>query len=551
LRTQILSDLKEGRHDGRLQTRFPPEPNGYLHIGHAKSICLNFGLAREFDGLCNLRFDDTNPAKEDREYVDSIREDVSWLGFDWEDREYYASDYFEELYAMAVELIEKGDAFVCELSPEDIRLTRGTLSAPGRNSPFRDRTIRDNLDLFARMRAGEFATGSKVLRAKIDMNSPNLNMRDPVLYRVLHVPHHRTGEAWCVYPMYDFAHPLSDALEKVTHSFCTLEFEDHRPLYDWLVEKLFPQDQRPRQYEFARLNITQTVLSKRKLRYLVENKIVDGWDDPRMPTLSGLRRRGYTASVIRTFCERIGVARAYSAVDMGFLEHCAREEFNISAKRVMAVLEPLKLIITNYPEGEYEKLTADNNPEDPSAGTRLITFGRELYIEQNDFMENPPGKFFRLKPGGEVRLKHAYIIRCEHVVKDENGIVTEVHCTYDPESKSGGATSGRKVKGTLHWVALGAVLPAEIRLYEPLYLEEETNESKDEEGVKEEGLNANLNPQSMTALSGWVEESVSEATPADRFQFIRQGYFCLDAKRGTESLVFNRIVGLRDSYNKK
>ncbi|MCL1917519.1 MAG: glutamine--tRNA ligase/YqeY domain fusion protein [Peptococcaceae bacterium] len=542
MRTQISNDLQEGCHEGRLQTRFPPEPNGYLHIGHAKSICLNFGLAQEFGGVCNLRFDDTNPAKEDQEYVESIKEDVRWLGFDWDEREYFASDYFEQLYALAVRLIEMGDAFVCDLSPEEIRQTRGTLSTPGQDSPFRNRSIDENLDLFARMRTGEFAAGTKVLRARIDMASPNLNMRDPVLYRVLHVSHHRTGENWKVYPMYDFAHPLSDALEGVTHSLCTLEFEDHRPLYDWLVEKVFPLGKRPRQYEFARLDMTQTVMSKRKLRDLVENNLVDGWDDPRMPTLSGLRRRGYSAAAIRAFCERIGVARANSVVEMGFLEHCAREELNMSAKRVMAVLEPLKLVITNYPEGNHETLAAENNPEDPLAGTREIVFGRELYIEQSDFMEDPPKKFFRLKPGGEVRLKHAYIIRCDHVVKDEQGGVTEVHCTYDPDSKSGGATSGRKVKGTLHWVAGDYALPAEFRLFEPLYL------ADPDQTLEGQSTYAGINPHSLTRLYGWVEESLREAKVTDRFQFLRQGYFCLDSKEKEPGLVFNRLVGLRDSY---
>ncbi|MCL1791185.1 MAG: glutamine--tRNA ligase/YqeY domain fusion protein [Peptococcaceae bacterium] len=557
LRTIIANDLKEGRHDGRVQTRFPPEPNGYLHIGHAKSICLNFGLAQEFGGLCNLRFDDTNPAKEDVEYVDAIKEDVRWLGFSWGDREYYASDYFENLYRLALNLIESGNAYVCDLTADEIRSTRGTLTSPGQESPFRNRSVRENLDLFTRMRAGEFAAGSKVLRAKIDMSSPNLNMRDPVLYRVLFAPHHRTGDSWCLYPMYDFAHPLSDALESITHSVCTLEFEDHRPLYDWLVERLFPENLRPRQYEFARLDMTHTVMSKRKLRELVENNVVSGWDDPRMPTISGLRRRGYSASAIRTFCENIGVARANSLVDVAMLENCAREELNLAAKRVMAVLEPLKLVITNYPPDQYEKLIADNNPEDPSMGTREIDFGRELYIEQTDFMEDPPNKFFRLKPGGEVRLKHAYIIRCDHVVKDADGVVIEVHCSYDPDSKTGGATSGRKVKGTLHWVACNHALPAEIRLYDYLY-----SETQDVDTATSGLLTANLtdyNPTSLICHQGWVEQSLLDATPEDRFQFLRQGYFCLDSQASAlagsldtgGSLVFNRIVGLRDSYRKQ
>jgi len=572
LRTLIAGDLKEGRHGGRVQTRFPPEPNGYLHIGHAKSICLNFGLAQEFDGLCSLRFDDTNPAKEDVEYVNSIKEDVRWLGFSWGTQEYFASDYFEQLYDLALRLIGDGDAYICDLTPEEIRRTRGTLTAPGQESPFRGRSVPENLDLFARMRAGEFAAGSKVLRAKIDMGSPNLNMRDPVLYRVLHASHHRTGDSWCLYPLYDFAHPLSDALEGVTHSLCTLEFEDHRPLYDWLVDRLFPEDRRPRQYEFARLDMTQTVMSKRKLRQLVEDNVVSGWDDPRMPTLSGLRRRGYSPSAIRAFCERIGVARANSVVDVAMLEHCVREELNLSAKRVMAVLEPLKLVITNYPEGRYEKLIADNNPEDPSAGTREIVFGRELFIEQADFLEDPPNKFFRLKPGGEVRLKHAYIIRCDHVVKDTGGAVSEIHCTYDPDSKTGGATSGRKVKGTLHWVARDHALPAEIRLYNCLFTETMAPpEILSAASADETAENAVLgfNPQSLVCLQGWVEASLRDATYEDRFQFLRQGYFCLDTKNTPDDndgekdafdaatspavtatdLVFNRIVSLRDSYN--
>ncbi|MDR1961416.1 MAG: glutamine--tRNA ligase/YqeY domain fusion protein, partial [Gracilibacteraceae bacterium] len=467
----IREDLRENKNGGRVHTRFPPEPNGYLHIGHAKSICLNFGAAVEFDGKCNLRFDDTNPAKEDTEYVDSIQEDVRWLGFDWEERLFYASDYFPQLFDLACRLIEKGLAYVCELSAEEIRAYRGTLTMPGRESPYRERSVEQSRDLFLRMKAGEFPGGAMVLRAKIDMASPNLNMRDPVIYRILHQEHHRTGDNWCIYPMYDFAHPLSDAIEGITHSICTMEFEDHRPLYDWLIENLIEENQ-PKQYEFARLDLTRTVMSKRKLRQFVEEGAVSGWDDPRMPTISGLRRRGYTPEAIRDFCERIGVAKANSVVDVALLEYCAREDLNRRAPRRMLVLSPLKIVIDNYPADKTEYLEAENHPDNAAAGTRLIPFGREIYIEREDFMEDPPKKYFRLRPGGEVRLKHAYIITCTSVVKDETGRVTEVHCLYDPLTKSGGVNAGRKVKGTLHWVAAREAVDLEARLYDHLLAEE-------------------------------------------------------------------------------
>ena len=540
----IDDDAKTGKHGNRVHTRFPPEPNGYLHIGHAKSICLNFGIAAENGGLCNLRFDDTNPSKEDVEYVDSIQEDVRWLGFVWGDRMFYASDYFPQLYEYAEKLIMLGKAYVCDLSAQEIREYRGTLTEVGKNSPYRDRSTEENLNLFRRMRAGEFADGSKTLRAKIDMSSPNINLRDPVLYRILRSTHHRTGDTWCIYPMYDYAHPVSDAIERITHSICTLEFEDHRPLYDWCVATL--EIYRPQQIEFARLNLTHTVMSKRKLRELVEKKQVSGWDDPRMPTISGLRRRGYTPEAIRDFCERIGVAKSNSMVDLELLEHCIREDLNERSARVMAVLRPLKVVIENYPAGQTEELVAENNPENPDMGSRKLLFSRELYIEQEDFMEQPPGKFFRLAPGREVRLKHAYIIKCEQVVKDEKtGEILELRCSYDPDTRSGGAASGRKVKGTLHWVAAATALPAEIRLYDPLFLSDETEAPDGGEGQ------STLNPHSLSILpSALVEPSLAQTGVGARFQFLRQGYFAVDLDSKPGALVFNRIVSLRDSWAK-
>jgi len=551
----ILDDLKVNP-DLKIHTRFPPEPNGYLHIGHAKSICLNFGLALKYGGLCNLRFDDTNPSKEDTEYVDSIKEDVRWLGFDWDDREYYASDYFERLYQLAEELIKQGDAFVCDLSPQEMKEMRGTLTEPGKNSPYRDRTPEENLDLFRRMRAGEFPDGSKTLRAKIDMASPNLNMRDPVIYRIMRAHHHRTGDQWCIYPMYDYAHPLSDAFEGITHSICTLEFEDHRPLYDWFIEKLqnfLPA--RPRQIEFARLDVTNMVMSKRKLRALVENKLVNGWDDPRMPTISGLRRRGYTPEAIRDFCERIGVAKSNSTVDIALLEHCIREDLNSKAPRAMAVLRPLKVVITNFPEGQVEELEAENHPDKPELGTRKIPFTREIYIEQEDFMEDPPKKFFRLAPGKEVRLKHAYIIKCEEVIKNEQGEIVELRCTYDPSSKSGEDTSGKKVKGVLHWVSAEHAVPTEVRLYDYLFLdkqEEPEDENEEEQPVTNNELFAGLNPNSLEVLTNClIEASLKDAAVGSRYQFLRQGYFVVDPDTAkSNKLVFNRIVSLKDSWAK-
>ncbi|GMA99847.1 glutamine--tRNA ligase/YqeY domain fusion protein [Pelosinus sp. IPA-1] len=541
----INEDLKTNKNNSKVHTRFPPEPNGYLHIGHAKSICLNFGIAKEYQGLCNLRFDDTNPSKEEVEYVDSIQEDVKWLGFDWDDRMFYASDYFEEIYNCAVKLIKAGKAYVCDLSPQEMREYRGTLTEPGKNSPHRERSVDENLALFAGMRAGEFADGSKVLRAKIDMASPNLNLRDPILYRIMRAQHHRTGNTWCIYPMYDFAHPISDALEGITHSICTLEFEDHRPLYDWLISSL-AMEARPQQIEFARLNITNMVMSKRKLRMLVEEGLVDGWDDPRMPTISGLRRRGYTPEAIRDFCERIGIAKSNSTVDIAMLEHCIREDLNSKAIRAMAVLRPLKVVITNYPEGQVEELETENNPEQPEMGSRTIPFSREIYIEQDDFMEVPIKKFFRLAPGQEVRLKNAYFIKCEEVIKDETtGEIIELRCTYDPETKSGSGTT-RKVKGTLHWVSAPQAAQAEVRLYDYLLSEEEDAE-QGEKDFKEA-----MNPNSMIRLTNcMVEPSLLKATADQRYQFLRQGYFCLDAKDSTAELpVFNRVVGLRDSWAK-
>lgn len=524
----------------KLNTRFPPEPNGYLHIGHAKSICLNFGLAKYYGGKCNLRFDDTNPTKEDVEYVDSIEEDVRWLGFDWEDRLYFASEYFDKFYEYAVKLIKDGKAFVCDLTSDEIRQYRGTLSTLGKESPYRNRSVEENLDLFERMKNGEFPDGSKTLRAKIDMSSPNINMRDPVIYRIAHSHHHRTGDKWCIYPMYDFAHPLEDAIEGITHSICTMEFEDHRPLYDWVIENVGGFDVIPRQVEFARLNLTNTVMSKRKLRALVEEGLVDGWDDPRMPTISGLRRRGVTPEAIRDFCERIGVSKANSKVDSGLLDYCIRDDLKAKTKVVMAVLRPLKLVITNYPEGQIEYMELENNPENESLGKRTVPFSRELYIEQDDFMEVPAKKYFRLAPGKEVRLKGAYFVTCTDFVKDENGNITEVHCTYDPETKSGSGFDGRKVKGTLHWVNADTAVKADVRLYAPMMLDNPDDPSGD----------MIMNPDSIEVLKDcYIEPSVKDAKPGDKFQFMRNGYFCVDTKDTTEdNIVFNRIVSLKSNY---
>lgn len=546
----INEDLARNKNQGRVHTRFPPEPNGYLHIGHAKSICLNFGIAERYRGLCNLRFDDTNPIQEEVEYIDSIQEDVKWLGFDWDDRMYYASDYFEQLYEYAEQLIQAGQAYVCDLSSEEIREYRGTLTEPGKESPYRQRTIDENLDLFRRMRAGEFEDGSRVLRAKIDMTSPNLNMRDPVLYRILRATHHRTGDEWCIYPMYDYAHPLSDAIENITHSICTLEFEDHRPLYDWVLEALgFDVNHRPQQIEFARLELTHTVMSKRKLRQLVEKGHVNGWDDPRMPTISGLRRRGYTPEAIRDFCDRIGVAKSNSVVEVALLEHCIREDLNARAPRRMVVLEPLRVVLENYPEGLTEEMEMENNPQDPAMGNRKVPFSRVLYIEREDFREDPPKKFFRLAPGREVRLMNAYIIKCEEVIKDEEtGEVIELRCTYDPTTRSGSEGSTRKVKGTLHWVSAAHAVEAEVRMYDHLFLDDEAAEEA-EIGVLE--LEQMLNPNSLVTLTGVrVEPELADAIPGQRYQFLRQGYFCVDPDSSGESLVFNRIVPLRDTWAK-
>jgi glutaminyl-tRNA synthetase len=544
IRDIIAEDMQRGTYSGRVHTRFPPEPNGYLHIGHAKSICLNFGIAAEFGGLCNLRFDDTNPTKEDVEYVESIKADVRWLGFDWDDRLFFASDYFEQLYQYAVQLIEAGKAYVDSLSTEEIRATRGTSTGAGKESPYRQRSVRENLDLFARMRAGDFEDGTHVLRAKIDMASGNVLMRDPIMYRILHVPHHRTGDAWCIYPMYDYAHCVSDSLEGITHSLCTLEFEDHRPLYDWFLDALGVYH--PRQIEFARLNLNYTVLSKRKLLTLVEQGSVTGWDDPRMPTVSGLRRRGYTPEAIRTFCERIGVAKRNSVVDLALLEYCLREDLNRRAPRVMAVLRPLRVVIDNYPEDHVEEMEAVNNPEDPNMGTRKVPFSRVVYIERDDFREDPPKQFFRLAPGREVRLRYAYFITCTGVVKDERtGEVIELHCTYDPATRGGDAPDGRKVKATLHWVSAAHALDAEVRLYDHLFAK--ADPSDDEEGVD---FTTSLNPQSLEVLpSCQVEPSVAGAPPGQRYQFERLGYFCVDTiDAATGALVFNRTVTLRDTW---
>jgi glutaminyl-tRNA synthetase len=545
IRTIIDEDRKNNKNEGRVHTRFPPEPNGYLHIGHAKSICLNFGIAAEYGGLCNLRFDDTNPTKEEVEYIESIKKDIRWLAFDWEDREYYASDYFEKLLEWAVRLINKGKAYVCDLTAEQIREYRGTLIKPGQNSPYRGRAIEENLDLFQRMRAGEFPDGSRTLRAKIDMASPNLNMRDPVMYRILRATHHRTGDKWCIYATYDWAHGQSDSIEGITHSICTLEFEDHRPLYDWFLNEL--GEYHPQQIEFARLNLTFTIMSKRKLLELVQKGHVNGWDDPRMPTLSGMRRRGYTPEAIRDFCDRVGMAKKESTADIALLEHCLREDLNKRARRVMAVLDPLKVIIDNYPEDKIEQLEAENNPEDASMGTRQVPFSRVLFIEREDFLEDPPKKFFRLAPGKEVRLKHAYYITCDRIVKDEaTGEIKELHCTYDPETRGGWSKDGRRVMGTLHWVSAEHSVEAEIRLYDHLFNRENPGE---DEGVPFTDF---LNPDSLKFLNRCrVEPSLSDAQPGDIFQFLRQGYFCADkVDFKKEKPVFNRTVVLRDTWAK-
>ena len=543
IRAAVIEDLKAGRFS-RVHTRFPPEPNGYLHIGHAKAICIDFGIAAEFGGKCNLRFDDTNPVKEEVEYVESIMQDIRWLGFDWEDRLFYASDYFEQLYEFAVKLIRKGKAYVCDLTADEVREYRGTLTEPGRESPFRHRAVDENLDLFARMRAGEFPDACRTLRAKIDMASPNINLRDPVMYRILHASHHRTGDAWCIYPMYDFAHGQSDSVEGITHSLCSLEYEIHRPLYDWFLDEL--EIYHPRQIEFARLNVSYTVLSKRKLLKLVQEGHVRGWDDPRMPTLSGLRRRGYTAEAIRDFCERIGVAKKDSTVDLALLEHCLREDLNKRAPRAMGVLKPLRVVIENYPEGLVEEFDTLRNPEDPATGTRKVPFSRVLYIEQDDFREVPPPKYYRLAPGREVRLRSAYFVKCTDVVKDALGRVVELRCTYDPATRGGDAPDGRKVKATLHWVSAAHAVPAEIRLYDRLFTKENPDDA--EEG---KDFLASLSPHSLEVLSGcWVEPSLAGAKAGTIYQFERQGYFCVDPDSTAGKLAFNRAVSLKDEWAK-
>lgn len=535
IQAAVAEDVKAGKNGGRVHTRFPPEPNGYLHIGHAKAICINFGIAARFGGMCNLRFDDTNPSREDVEYIEAIKEDIRWLGFDWGDRLFYASDYFEQMYQHAVELVSAGKAYVCDLTADQVREYRGTLTEPGRDSPYRGRTVEESLDLFERMRAGEFEDGARVLRAKIDMSSPNINMRDPVMYRILRAAHHRTGDKWCVYPTYDWAHGLEDSIEGVTHSLCDVEFENHRPLYDWFLDQL--NVHHPRQIEFARLNITHTILSKRKLLKLLEEGYVAGWDDPRMPTLCGLRRRGCTPEAIRTFCERIGVAKKYSTVDAALLEHCLREDLNKHSPRVMGVLRPLRVVIDNYPEDQVEEMDAVNNPEDESMGFRKVPFSRVLYIEREDFREDPPGKFFRLAPGREVRLRYAYFITCVDVVKNEQtGEVAELHCTYDPATKGGDSPDGRRVKGTLHWVSAAHALKVEVRLYDRLFAEENGGD---------------LNPDSLEVLTScMVEPSLAGAKPGSRYQFERQGYFCIDIDSAGGPLIFNRTVPLRDSWAK-
>ena len=543
IKTIIKEDLESGKHK-KIITRFPPEPNGYLHIGHAKSIVINFGLADEFNGRTNLRFDDTNPLKEDQEYVDSIKEDVKWLGFEWEELR-FASDYFEEMYDRAILLINKGLAYVDDLTADEIREYRGTLTEPGKESPYRNRSVEENLDLFARMRKGEFENGQKVLRAKIDMSSPNINLRDPVIYRVSHASHHNTGDKWCIYPMYAFAHPLEDAIEGVTHSLCTTEFEDQRPLYNWVVEQCEMESQ-PQQIEFGRLGLTNTVMSKRKLKQLVDEGFVDGWDDPRMPTISGLRRKGYTPEAIREFVKETGISKGSGVVDSAMLEHFVREDLKLKAPRTMGVLRPLKVVITNYPEGQVEMLDAEINPENPKMGIRQIPFSREIYIEQDDFMENPPSKYFRLFPGNEVRLKHAYFIKCEEVIKDENGKVVEIHCTYDPETKSGTGFTARKVKGTLHWVEASQAIPAEFRLYEPLILD---NSAEDVEESENKTFLDNVNENSLQKINGYIEPNMSSIQAHDKFQFFRHGYFNVDPKDSKPShIIFNQIVSLKSSF---
>lgn len=545
IRQIVADDVAAEKNGGKVVTRFPPEPNGYLHLGHAKSICLNFGIAQEFHGQCHLRFDDTNPTKEEQEYIDAIKDDVRWLGFDWGEHEYYASDYFDQLYAWAVQLIRDGKAYVDDLSTEEIRAYRGTLTEPGKNSPYRDRSLEDNLALFEKMKNGAFKDGEKVLRAKIDMASSNINLRDPVLYRILHAEHPRTKGQWCIYPMYDFAHGQSDSIEGITHSICTLEFENHKPLYQWFIEQLgiFPS----RQYEFARLNLTYTILSKRKLLEMVNSRIVDGWDDPRMPTLSGIRRRGYTPEAVRMFCDTIGVAKVDCVNDVALLEHCLRDDLNRRALRVMGVLNPLKVVLMNYPPDQVEEIDAVNNPEDATVGTRKVPFSRDIYIEREDFMEDAPKKFFRLRPGGEVRLRYAYFIRCEEVIKDANGNILELRCTYDPATKGGDAPDGRKVKGTIHWVSVAQALKAEVRLYDRLFLKE--NPDKVELG---KDFKSNLNPESVRVLTEcYVEPSLKNAQPGVSYQFERKGYFCLDSKDSrSDRLVFNRTVTLKDSWAK-
>lgn len=544
IRQIVADDLKSGKWNGRVATRFPPEPNGYLHIGHAKSICLNFGIAAEFDGTCNLRFDDTNPVKEEQEYIDAIIKDVKWLGWDWADRLYYASDYFEQMYEYAVQLIKKGKAYVCDLDADQIREYRGTLTEPGKNSPFRDRTIEENLDLFERMKSGEFPDGSRVLRAKIDMAHPNMNMRDPVMYRILHASHPRTGDKWCIYPTYDWAHGLEDSIETITHSICTLEFENHRPLYDWFLEQLGVFHSQ--QIEFARLNLSYTVMSKRKLLQLVQEGLVGGWDDPRMPTICGLHRRGYSPAAIRNFCKVIGVNKFNSTIDIALLEHCLREDLNRTSPRAMAVLRPLKVVIDNYPAGQVEQMEAINNPEDSGAGTRKVPFSRELYIEQEDFIEQPPKKFYRLAPGREVRLRYAYFVRCTNVVKDADGNIVEIHCTYDPATRGGDAPDGRKVKSTLHWVSAAQAIDAEVRLYDYLFTKGDPEEVEQDQDFK-----SNINANSLEILTGCkVEPSLADAKPLARFQFERMGYFCVDPDSSREKPVFNRTVTLRDAWAK-
>ncbi len=542
----IEEDLAAGKNGKRVHTRFPPEPNGYLHIGHAKSICLNFGLAQQYNGLTNLRFDDTNPTKEDVEYVDSIKEDVQWLGFKWNDQELYASDYFEQLFEWAVKIIQSGNAYVDDQTAEEISRNRGTVTKPGIESPYRNRSVEENLDLFYRMRKGEFPDGAKVLRAKIDMADNNMLMRDPLMYRIIHADHHRTGDKWCIYPMYDYAHGQCDYLEGITHSICTLEFEIHRPLYNWFLDQIATSDYRPRQIEFSRLNLTYTMMSKRKLLKLVEDKYVSGWDDPRMPTISGIRRRGYTPESIRNFAEMIGVAKRDQLIDVSQLEYCVREDLNKRANRVMAVLNPLKVVITNYPDDQVDELDAINNPEDPNAGSRKIQFSKVLYIEREDFMENPPKKFFRLFPGGEVRMRYAYFVRCNEVIKDEEGNIAELHCTYDPASRGGNSPDGRKVKGTIHWVSAQHAIEAEVRLFDRLFVKENP-----EDVAEGQSFIDNLNPDSLIVLpKAYVEPSVADAKPLDSFQFERLGYFCVDTDSAKGKLVFNRTTTLKDSWSK-